>query len=226
MNIPRFAGLLGPTFYIWGGLNAYPKVPLPYIEVLDKVQGMTTPSNMHLLNLAVQCLEGDEAYLEVGTWRGATLIGALLGNEKAHGIAIDDDTMDEHDGDERSSQEVWRENVVRFGMPSRTHYVNGSIPSAWEVLQAQLTHPIGVYFFDGDKATDEAAEAGVMGALPFLSSRALIILDDANDIHVRQASWKLTATYPKNAVKIFDIPTPCNCWPCFWNGVIVIAWQG
>lgn len=226
MNFERFANHIEPLYYGWGGLNAYPRVPLPFIEVLDHVQAMTTPSTMQLINHAVRCMEPNECYLEVGTWRGGTLIGALLGNE-ARGIAIDNDTMDEHDKDTRSSQDVWRENVARFGMTTRTHYIDASVPEVWKHGLSALwgAAGIGVYLFDGDKSTTEAAYAGLDGVLPFLSRRALIFVDDANEVPIRRATSKLCATYPRNAFKILDIPTPGNCWPCFWNGIMAIAWQ-
>lgn len=224
MDFRRFAERLPDEFFVWGSLNAYPIVPKPYIDVLNHVQGMTTPSTMHLLNLAVQCLDSDDAecYLEVGTWRGSTLIGALLGNN-VDGIAIDNDTMNEHDQDQRSSQAVWRENVARFGMEGRAHYIDASVPAVWETLDPP--GPVGVYLFDGDKATDEAACAGLRGVVPFLAERALLFLDDANDIHVRRAAWTFCNEYHGQAAKILDIPTPGNCWPCFWNGILAIAWQ-
>ncbi len=222
MNIRAFADALDSAFHGWGKLNAYPRVPLPYIEVLEEVQGMTTPSTMHLLNLAVQHMDANECYMEVGTWRGSTLIGALLGND-AFGIAIDDDTMNEHDGDTRSSQQVWRENVARFGLADRVEYVDCSVPAVWSELG--LRTPAGVYLFDGDKSTEDAAYAGLVGALPFLADEALIFVDDANEIAIRMAVHKLERAYPDNAIKIIDIPTPGNCWPCFWNGIMVIAWK-
>ncbi len=222
MDLLRFAESLEKEFYTWGSFNAYPRVPLPYIEVLDHVQGMTSPSTMHLLNLAVRCLSPNECYLEVGTWRGATLIGALLGND-ALGIAIDDDSMDEHDGDDRKSRDVWYDNVFKFDIGVRAEYVNGSVPNVWKTLG--LRSNVGVYLFDGDKSTDEAAYAGLEGALPFLSDQALIFVDDANDVHIRRATWQLCQEYHGHAVKILDIPTPGNCWPCFWNGIIAIVWR-
>ena len=223
MNLTRWAGLLEKEFYGWGSFNAYPRVPLPYIEVLDQVQGMTSPSNMHLLNLAVQCLHPGECYLEVGTWRGATLIGALLGND-ALGIAIDDDSMNEHDGDARESREVWYDNVFKFDIGVRAEYVNGSVPNVWKTLG--LRSNVGVYLFDGDKSTDEAAYAGLEGVLPFLAEQALIVVDDANDTHIRRMTELLCRRYQDHAAKIFDLPTPGNCWPQWWNGVIAIAWSG
>ena len=223
MDLNRWANLLEKEFYGWGSFNAYPREPRRYIEVLENVQGMTSPSNMHLLNLAVQCMEPGECYLEVGTWRGATLIGALLGND-AYGVAIDNDTMDEHDKDERSSQEVWRENIERFGIRGHARYVDGSVPAVWKELA--LPGPAGVYLFDGDKSTDDAAYAGLEGALPFLAEQALIVVDDANDTHIRRMTELLCRQYRDHAAKIFDLPTPGNCWPQWWNGVIAIAWSG
>ena len=222
MNIRAWAASLEKEFHKWGTLNAYPRFPNPYIEVLESVQGMTTPSTMHLLNLAVRHMAKDECYLEVGTWRGATLIGALLGND-AFGVAIDDDSMNEHDEDERSSYVVWLENMVRFDVRHRTEYIDGSVPDVFEGLK--LTRPVGVYLFDGDKSTEEAAYAGLAGVVPFLAPEALIFVDDANEITIRQAAHKLERAYPNNAIKIMDIPTPGNCWPMFWNGIMGIGWR-
>lgn len=222
MDIQKFADVLGSEFYSWGGVNAYPRDPRKHIKVLDSVQAMTTPSNMHVLNVAVQCMAPEEVYLEVGTWRGSTMLGALLGNE-ARGIAIDNDTMDAHDGDTRSSQAVWRENMARFGLHARTQYIDASVPAVWSTLDVP---PVGVYLFDGDKATEEAAYDGLWGVLPYLAPEALIIVDDANEITIRRAVWRLEQAARGHAAKILDIPTPGNCWPCFWNGIIAIAWRG
>jgi hypothetical protein len=222
VNIRAWAAAIPDEFYKWGTLNAYPRVPLPYIDVLERVQGMTTPSNMHLLNLAVQHMGAGECYMEVGTWRGSTLIGALLGNA-AHGIAIDNDTMDEHDEDDRSSGDVWEENVAAFGMTDRSVYLDGTVPGIFEDLR--IRQPVGVYLFDGDKSTPEAAYDGIIGAIPYLAPEALIFVDDGNEINIRQAVHQVHQETRGHSATIIDIPTPGNCWPCFWNGVLVLAWK-
>ena len=223
MNIRAWAETIPDEFYQWGSVNAYPRDASRYCAVLDTVQGMTTPSTMHLLNLAVQHLGPNECYLEVGTWRGATLIGALLGND-ACGVAIDDDSMNEHDGDDLSSYEVWYDNVDRFGMGNgKVLYIDGTVPDAWQNINIHTHRPFGVYLFDGDKSTVEAAYAGLEGVLPFLADEALIFVDDANEIMIRLAAHKLERAYPDQVVKILDIPTPGNCWPCFWNGIMVLS---
>lgn len=225
MNILQWVNRLPDEFYSWGSVNAYPVVPKPYVDVLKTVQGMTTPSTMHLLNLAVQCLEPNECYLEVGTWRGATLIGALLGND-AFGVAIDDDSMNEHDGDERDSYDVWEENINTLSMTERTEYVSGSVPDVWSNLFMNPKYePVGVYLFDGDKSTEDAAYEGLAGVIPFLADEALIVVDDANEITIRMAVHRFECAYPTQVFKILDIPTPGNCWPCFWNGVMALVYK-
>lgn len=222
MDVGQWVNRLESEFYVWGGFNAVPWNIRDYKPIIEHVQGMSTPSNMHLLNLAVQCLGENECYLEVGTWRGRTLIGALLNNE-AHGIAIDDDSMDTHDGDERLSEDVWRENVARFEMTERTQYVNGSVPAVWEGMQ--LEYPAGVYLFDGDKSTPEAAYIGIESALPFLAGEALIFVDDANELNITLACTRLERNYPQHIARIMWLPTPGNTWPMWWNGVIALLWR-
>lgn len=221
MDLRKFIKTFPDSYFQWGTLNAYPRIPLPYIEILDHVQAMTTPSVMHLINQAVRCMGPEEAYLEVGTWRGATLLGALVGNT-ARGIAIDNDTMDEHDGDERSSREVWAENMARFGMTSRVRYIDGSVPAVWGELGGIPS--VGVYLFDGDKSTEEAAYEGLEGIIPFLSPQALILVDDANTVQIRRALHEFFRRHFRHSYPIIDMPTPTNCWGSFWNGVIGVAW--
>ena len=231
MNIHAWAASLNSPdgFYGWGTLNAVPYDLRPYATVLESVQGMTTPSTMHLLNLAVRHMAPDEVYLEVGTWRGATLIGALL-DTGAVGYAVDNDTMNDHDGDNRSSQDAWSENVDKFDMIGKgfdATYIDGSVPAIWNdrtVASYISTEGIGVYLFDGDKSTEEAAYAGLEGVLPFLADQALIFVDDANEINIRFAVGRFERAYP-HVLKILDIPTPGNCWPMFWNGIMALAFQ-
>jgi len=44
---------------------------------------------MQLLNFAVECMESDEIYCEIGTYRGSTLIGALLNHPERMAYAVD-----------------------------------------------------------------------------------------------------------------------------------------
>lgn len=226
MHTDRFTSTIAAEFFRWGNPNTYPRDPLPYIKVLDEVQGMTTPATMHMLNKAVACLEDGECYLEVGTWRGATLIGALLGHPNAYGYAIDNDTMDEHDGDGRQSADVWAENVEAFGVQAQASYINASVPDVWARKNLTRGQPVGVYLFDGDKATKGVAYEGLAGAVPLLAKKALIFVDDANEATIRQAVYQFQVKLFPHVQLVLDIPTPGNCWASFWNGLMILKWDG
>ncbi len=225
MDVQRFFETLGPRYYAWGTVFAYPRTAEQHCRILDRVQGMTTPSVMQLLSTAVECLDPNECYLEVGTWRGATFIGALQGSATAHGYAIDDDTMDEHDHDDRASADVWREHVDHFGLTNRAHYITGSTPEVWTRPGLTDGRPVGVYLFDGDKSTPEAALDGLIGAAPFLSDTALIVIDDANTTQIRIAAMNFIRRYLRHSLVLMDLPTPGNCWAGFWNGLLVLGWS-
>jgi hypothetical protein len=225
MDTDRFFKALPPRYYAWATVFAYPRTAEPYCRILDSVQGMTTPSVMQLLSTAVECLEPGECYLEVGTWRGATFLGALVDNPGVHGYAIDDDTMNDHDKDERPSADVWRENIETFGIADRAHYITGSTPSVWGRSNLTDGRPVGVYLFDGDKSTPEAALDGLMGVAPFLADTALIVIDDANTRQIRIAAMNFIRRHLRHSLILMDLPTPGNCWSGFWNGLLVLGWS-
>ena len=223
MRVESFFAKLPGLYYGWGSIFAYPRNAEPFCHVLETVQAMTTPSTMLMLNTAVSCMDEGECYLEVGPWRGATFIGALQGNPSVQGYAIDDDSMDEHDGDKKPSALVWSENVERFGVAGRSYYIAGHIPEVWSALPT--LPPVGVYLFDGDKATPEAAFDGLEGVIPFLADTAMLILDDANQPQIRMAAMEFIRRHPYEAITLMDMPTPGNCWPGFWDGFLILGWS-
>jgi hypothetical protein len=80
-----------------------------------------------------------------------------------------------------------------------------------------------VYFYDG--VHDYRAQLlGLLLAAPVLARRALVVVDDANWPAVRQATWDFLAVR-REARLVLDLPTPGNCHPTFWNGLMVLAWD-
>lgn len=225
MNIPAFCEAISRDYYAWATLCPYPKEPKRYIEILADIQAMTTPSTMHLLNLAVRHLEEGECYLEVGTWRGGTFAGAMVGNT-APGYAIDSNAanMDKHNKDGRGAREAWEENITRLGLAPRSTYIEAATPEVWDRPNLTGGHPIGVFFFDGAKETSDEAYGGIHGALPLLADNALIVVDDLNEVQIRQVLWHLRLKNSARMFPLFELNAPANCWPGWWNGLGVYVW--
>src|SRR6266498_2198328 len=80
MELPRAFG---------GDLSAPHPRDRRFRALLDDVPGMATESKLALLNLAAAHLEPGEAYLEVGSFKGLSLIGAMLGNQHARFYAVE-----------------------------------------------------------------------------------------------------------------------------------------
>ncbi|MBV9122981.1 MAG: class I SAM-dependent methyltransferase [Planctomycetes bacterium] len=209
-----------PELYLdWGLPTARPKAP-QFGSVLEKVQGMTSPGVLQLLNRAVDFLGPGELYAEVGSFQGATLIGALLGHPEKLAWAVDNSAEFDPAGQNFARLQ---QNLADFGLGSQVVFHNMDLEEFF------LTGPagpgkIGAYFLDGPH--DYRSQLlGLLLARPFLAEQALMVVDDYNWGMVRQSVWDFLAVQPE-ARLLGEWPTPGNCHPSFWNGVAVLAWDG
>lgn len=88
MNYQHFVDRLPELYNKWGQETVSVKSP-QFIQVMEQLIGMTTPNVMQLLNFAVECMEPDEVYCEIGCFRGSTLIGSLLNQPARLCYAVD-----------------------------------------------------------------------------------------------------------------------------------------
>ena len=58
-------------------------------HILAEIPGMATENKLRLLNCAVASLDADEVYVEVGSYKGASLVGAAASNPQARIFACD-----------------------------------------------------------------------------------------------------------------------------------------
>jgi protein O-GlcNAc transferase len=218
VDVSRFHQYL-PAFYTdWERPTVRPQSN-QFSGVLQRVRGMTTPCVLQLLNFAVACLEKDEIYAEVGCYHGATLIGALLNHPTANALAADNFSQFDPSGQNRQALFT---NLEAFGLSKQVHFHDQDAEDFLAGLRTS-SQRLGVYFYDG--AHDYRSQLmGLLLAVPVLAPHALIIVDDGNVAGARQAVLDFLATYPQ-ARLLFDIPTPCNCHPTFWNGLLVIDWD-
>lgn len=218
MNYPLFVRSLPELYENWGQEAVRPKSPR-FDPVLARVRGMTTPAVLQLLNLAVSCLAEGEIYLEVGCFQGTTLVGALLGNTERRAIAIDNFSQFNPDG---KNAAVLAQNLRGFGMEKQVEFRDGDFEDHLPALRS-LKPRAGVYFYDGGHDYRSQLQ-GLHLAVPLLSDQALIVVDDSNYPAVKQATWDFLAARPE-CFLLFDLPTPANCHPGFWNGLHVLGWD-
>jgi hypothetical protein len=218
MNLQTFLAQMPGCYDGWGRPGARPRSPA-FQQVLERVRGLTAPGVLQLLNLAVGCLEPGECYGEVGSFQGATLLGALLGRPQARAWAVDDFTEFDPDG---TNLATLRQNLSAFGVERQVRLYNEPFEQFF-LRRPGGVPPAGVYFYDG--AHDYRSQLlGLLLVRPALADRALLVIDDGNWPYVRQATWDFLAAQPE-ARLLLDLPTPGNGHPSFWNGLLVLAWD-
>ena len=185
-------------------------------RVVDEVEGLTRENNLALLALAASLLEPGESYVEVGSWLGASLIAALLGNTQADVVAIDSFAF--RDG----SRAQLEENLERFGLGGRAEILEGDL---FELAPAGALagRRVGVWYYDA-LHTYEAQLEGLRIVRPYLVAGALIVVDDTDWEQVGRSIDDFLAEEPR-ARRLVSIEGKDSGFPQWWEGVEVLAWE-
>ena len=151
------------------------------------VTGMSSPRVCTLLNRLVASLPVGEHYLEVGTWRGLTLLSAASGNTGKVCIACDKFRFwGRFTGFGWRVRRAFEENLRRFR--SRSAYIDFHHMTCERLFaEDRVQGPIGVYFFDGDHSY-RGTRFGIAAAAPVLATRAIVLVDDWRHNEVRQGT--------------------------------------
>ena len=217
MDLEAFQATLAGLFD--GDLRADHPVDRRFSDLVADVPGMATEHKLALLNLAAAHLEPGEAYLEVGVFKGLSLIGAMLGNRGRRFYAIESFLEFNPDGGARSELEA---NLARWVGPGQARVLEGD---CFDLLRTGtgLEEPIGVYFYDG--AHGRLPHYLALGvAERWLADRALVVIDDASWPIVARATDRYVAAHPGYRL-LFDLAAEHEEDPRWWNGVRVYAFE-
>lgn len=188
-------------------------------KVVADVEGMSTPHSLMLLNEAVSHLGEDEWYLEVGTYRGRSLIGAMLGHDHNRFIAIEN--FREFGFDPEVAQATVFDTLTTWGVRDRVRFLRGE---AFSVLPTGVTPgPVGVYFYDGAHSR-LAQYLGLAVAEQWLADEALVIVDDATWPQVASSTQSYIDAHPGYEL-VYDFRARHDFDPLWCNGVKVYAWR-
>jgi len=222
MKTKEFLANLPLEFNNWGTEDVTPK-DSRFADLLKRVNGMTTQNILALFNLAVRYLEKDEVYLEVGTYQGAMICGAMLDapnlalNPK--GIAIDNFS----EFDQGNNQEQFLANTKTEGLEKNIYLINHDFRHYFNSNMFEYPAKIGVYVYDG--AHDYTSQyEGLDLAIPYLAKNALIVVDDTNELGCKLANQHFLENHPE-CQRVLDFPTRGNGHHTWWNGIQVFTWR-
>jgi predicted O-methyltransferase YrrM len=205
---------------IAGEFDDFPQSPAPrnprFAEVHAAVENLAQPNNLALANAIASLVEPNEWFVEVGSFHGASLIGALLGNE-TRAVAIDSFAHPD------ASREELEQNLERFGVRERVEIL---VDDAFALLRegALDGKRVGAYYYDAAHDYDSQLQA-LRLVEPFLAERAVPVVDDSDWERVARATRNYLASQPRASL-LLEIAGRENGQPWWWEGVQVLAWDG
>jgi predicted O-methyltransferase YrrM len=195
----------------------YPRSPHPrdrrFAPILADVEGLARENNLALLNLAASLLGKGESYVEVGSYKGLSLIAAMLGN-RGDFVGIDDFSLG--DGSRRRLEA----NLRRYGLAGQT-ILEGD---AFKLLRGRALgdRRVGVYYYDA--AHDYKSHVrGLRLIEPYLAQGAVLIVDDTDWPQVARAMRDYLARQPR-AQLLVTLDGKDRGQPWWWEGVQILHW--
>lgn len=180
-------------------------------------------------NLAEKIVNHDTTYLEVGVYRGLTLLSAAASVPEYEVFGIDNFAFFDSEG---KNLAIIKERMRKLGIKN-ARIINKDYEDALENLNAFTGgKKAGIYFIDGPHDYRSQLMCLLL-VKPWLSDDAVIIIDDCNYLHVRQANMDFLKTNPefKLVFQTYTKAHPSNLSPDerkeaesgWWNGINVIV---
>ena len=171
----------------------------------------------------------DACYLEVGVFQGLTLLSTALANSDIQCYGIDNFAYLDPQG---KNFALVRERQKKLNL-NNVYIINQDYEDALENLNTYINEQkIGLYFVDGPH--DYRSQLMCLQlALPYLHEHSVIIVDDCNYQHVRQANRDFLLTNPEYKL-VFEAYSKChpknmsesdyqNAINGWWNGINIIV---
>ena len=198
-------------------------------DPIRDVEGMISVKKQRLLNLAYAHLPPEEAYLEIGTWHGKSLIAAMRNNPPRPPFACDNfSEWEASKGSGHNPRSAFLANLQRYGLaPSVTFYDE---PFQQIFTKEKLPFPVGLCF--DDAAPDEQSQyLGIKLVEPFLAEEALVLVDDwrfapDSQSYAKAGTQRAITESEHGWTLLYELPARYNgdraLW---WNGVAIFRFQ-
>jgi hypothetical protein len=197
----------------------FPEDRRMYALEYKRVEGMSVENVRFLINELVRNFARLGTYLEVGTWRGCSLLSAALYNPTAKCIGIDDfSEFDQY----KNNEKILNDNLEKFGRPENIKFYKGDYKEVVSKIFAENPElKINVYFYDGNHSYEDQLY-GLKIMLPYFAQKAVIIVDDLNWERVEKANSDFIKENPEFK-SLIKIKTGGDGAPDWWNGIEIIG---
>lgn len=162
-------------------------------KLAGEITGFTSPAELAVLNLAAQLLPPDECYLEVGTFKGRSLCGAVQGVAATSTFFAMENFLEFGMAGQQARDEL-KANLAQYAGAADVQLLEGD---CFRLMadRGLLDRPVGVYFYDGEH-TVLAHYLALAVVEPLLADEALVLVDDATWPVVQRAHRLFLASHP------------------------------
>ena len=180
---------------------------------LIQIDRMSTYAIGHVINKICKNLNEDNLYLNVGVWKGFSLIAGMI-NTKCDVIGIDN-----------FSQFGGRKDLFlnKFNeYKKNNHFFYDLDYEEFFKRFEKKSRFIDFYFYDGEHSYKNQLK-NLEIAKQFLKKGSLILIDDINFQEVYNGTMDFISKSNSNFSVIRSIKTKNNhCHPSYWNGIMII----
>lgn len=176
------------------------------------IPGMSSARVRCLLNNIVATSPGCN-YMEIGCWKGSTLISACYGNTLTSCTAIDN--WSQFDG----PRDTFFNNVAEYipGVPLTCRDIN-----CFNLKLDTIKKPIDIYFYDGGHEEEEQYQA-LKYFFPVLADPCILIIDDwEHGDTIQHGTRRALAELPRTVKHEWQLSrTRLNDTTTWWNGLYI-----
>lgn len=180
---------------------------------------------------SLACADQGLCYLEVGVFQGLSLVSVSAANADVSCFGIDNFSQ----FDEGSQNKLIAESRIKKAGCANANLIEADYEEALERLSDHVLNlKVGLYFIDGPH--DYRSQLMCLALIkPFLTQNSLIVIDDANYAHVRQANRDFLISHPEFGLLYESYtgkhPTEMSagelkdCKKGWWDGVNIIMYD-
>lgn len=201
------------------------------------INGMSSNKTRHLLNNLVT---GRKKYLEIGTWRGSTLISAASNNQLEIAIGVDNfsqfatphpingmwlfcnhDTPEElkHFWQTKTPPKDELTRNLEYFKLNNIKVIDGDCFNQDIINFVKESGPFDIFFNDGDHKF-ESQKQTIIDYASLLSDESILIVDDWNASDVRNGTLAGISETKLQIIKQWDLFSSHNCdLDSWWNGI-------
>jgi|TARA_B110001452_G_scaffold37690_1_gene28843 hypothetical protein len=180
---------------------------------LLKIDSMSTYAIGYVINKICQKLNKDENYVNIGVWKGFSLIAGMINtNCSVYG----NDNFSQFDGPKKEFT-----NKFNLLKNEERHFFYECDYKVFFKDYDKLKKPINFYYYDGEHSYKNQFENLII-AKDYFKSGTIILVDDVNFQEVEAGTKDFISKYSNDYRILQDIKTANNhCHPSYWNGLFL-----